>query len=85
MEKRIFTNEEWKEIEKMQEKAKKQRQVAPKKKVRKFELSKSNCFWLGFLVAGLAIVLMTNAVNNYNDYLQKCDERNDYTCNVFGQ
>lgn len=85
MEKRIFTNEEWKEIEMMQKRAEQKRQATPKKKARKFELSKGACFLLGIVVAGLVIVLMNIAIDNYNDYLQKCDERNGYTCNVFGR
>lgn len=85
MKKQIFTNEEWKEMMMMQERAEKKRQLAPKKKSRKFELSKGACFLLGVVVAGLVIVLMNIAIDNYNDYLEKCDERNGYTCNVFGR
>ena len=85
MEKQIFTNEEWKEMMMMQERAEKKRELAPKKKVRRFELSKTACFVLGMIFAGLAIVAMKFAIDNYNDYLQRCDNANGYTCNIFGK
>lgn len=85
MKNRIFTNEEWKEMMMMQKKAEQKRQVVPKKKVRKFELSKETCFLLGIIFAGLVMLLMNIAIDNYNDYLQRCDERNGYTCNIFGK
>ena len=85
MEKQIFTNEEWKEMMIMQERAEKKRQLAPKKKERKFELSKTAYFVLGMIFAGLAIVAMRFAIDNYNDYLQRCDDVNGYTCNIFGK
>lgn len=85
MENRIFTNEEWKEMMMMQERAEKKRQLAPKKKVRKFELSKTTCFVLGMIFAGLAIVAMNFAIDNYNDYLQRCDAEKGHVCNIFGK
>lgn len=83
MEKRIFTNEEWKEIEKMQEKAKQERKTTIKK--RRLKLKKETCFMLGFITACIVMLLMNIAIDNYNDYLQRCDEEKGYTCNIFGR
>lgn len=82
---KIFTNEEWKEMMMMQERAEKKRQLAPKKEAKKFKLSRTTCFVLGMIFAGLVIVAMQFAIDNYNDYLKRCDEANGYTCNIFGK
>lgn len=81
----LFTKKEWKEMEEMMERAKQQKQVEIKKPVKKRTLSKTSCFVLGMMLSSLLLIVMTYSVNNYSEYLQKCDEMNGYTCNVFGK
>lgn len=33
----------------------------------------------------LLVALFTKGLNNYNDYLEKCDIEKGYTCNIFAK
>lgn len=51
----------------------------------RLRLKREVCFMLGAVVMCLVTLLMNHAIDNYNEFLQKCDERNGYTCNIYGK
>lgn len=53
--------------------------------MKRLRLKREVCFVLGAVVMCAFIMFMNSAINNYNDYLQKCDETKGYTCNIFGK
>ena len=53
--------------------------------MKRLRLKREVCFMLGAIVMCLVILLMNIAIDNYNDYLQRCDAEKGYTCNIFGK
>lgn len=53
--------------------------------MKRLRLRREVCFILGAVVMCMIIMFMNNAIDNYNDYLQKCDETKGYACNIFGK
>lgn len=53
--------------------------------MKRLRLKREVCFILGFIIACLLISFMNYAIDNYKDYLQRCDEEKGYTCNIFGK
>ena len=48
-------------------------------------LKREICFILGALVMALTILLLHYGIENYKEFLEKCDARTGHTCNIFGK
>lgn len=53
--------------------------------MKKRRLKREWVFVLGFLSALLFLSFINYATKNYDEYLQQCDIKKGYTCNIFGQ
>lgn len=52
---------------------------------KRIRLKREICFILGALVMALTILLLHYGVENYKEFLEKCDARTGHTCNIFGK
>lgn len=52
---------------------------------KRLRLRRELCFVLGAVVMFLVTLFMNSAIEDYNEYLKRCDERKGYTCNVFAR
>jgi hypothetical protein len=52
---------------------------------KKLKLKGEVYFVLGFICAIILMIVMNYGINNYKDYLDRCDIERGYTCNIFGK
>lgn len=52
---------------------------------KRLRLRREVCFLLGVIITILTIILLHYGVENYKEFLEKCDARTGYTCNIFGK
>lgn len=53
--------------------------------MKRLRLRREVCFMLGAVVMCIVTLLLNNAIEDYNEHLQRCDEEKGYTCNIFAK